>query len=829
MFANSTKSMRRLFLVLLGFPATLGVVRAEPATTYDTPPKAIADLIDAPQTPQVILSPAKDRMLIGQVRSLPPISELAQPELRLAGMRINPRTNGPSRGTYYVGLKLMEMSDLKEREVQGLPANAKIGAVRWSPDGKKFAFTITTDTSANLWYGEVATATVKQVSPRALNAASGAAYGWMPDSNSFYARLVPENRKPAPEKPLVPAGPNVQENTGKKSPNRTYQDLLQNPFDEAMFDHYVTSQAVGLSLDGKTQPIGEVGIITRVSPSPDGKFVYVETVHRPYSYIVPMGRFPVKLEVFERGGKLVRAIADLPLADDIPVAFDAVRTGPRGVSWRADQPAMLVWFEAQDGGDPAKETTIRDRAFALSAPFQGEPAPLWTTEMRAQNLTWGNEKLALLDEWRWKDRKSKTWVVEPGNSATAPKLLYERSFEDRYNDPGSPLMRSTPQGTSVMLTSDDGQSLYYSGDGASAEGDRPFLDRLDLSTKQTARLWRSEAPYYESPIDFLDVKSQTVLTRRETVTEPPNFFVRKLGDSAAPKAITNFPHPTPQLKDVYKEQIRYERADGVKLTGTLYLPPGKKPADGPFPMLMWAYPQEFKSAEAAGQVTDSPYRFVRTGAHSPLLWLADGYAVFDDPSLPIVGEGDVEPNDSYIKQLVDGAQAAVDEVVRRGVADREHIGIGGHSYGAFMTANLLAHSDIFRAGIARSGAYNRTLTPFGFQSEERTFWEAPETYVEMSPFTHARRVNEPILLIHGEADNNPGTFTMQTERFYAALKGQGAIARMVLLPHESHGYQARESVLHMAAEMTRWLDLYVRDAKPRQTTEEKPKKVSDAN
>lgn len=829
MSMNKTQRISWISFLISGFLGVAPALHAEPTTTYDMPPKAIADLIDAPQTPAAMLSPTKDQVLIAQPQSLTPLSELAQPELRLAGMRINPRSNGPSRAMYYVGLKLMRMSDLKEREVVGLPPNPRISGVRWSPDGKKFAMNITTNSAVQLWYGDVETAKVRQVTPRALNAASGAAYGWMPNSESFFARMVIDGRKSAPEKPLVPTGPNIQESTGKKAPNRTYQDLLQNPHDEASFDHFVTSQPVILTLDGIVQPIGEAGIVTRLDPSPDGKFVYVETVHRPYSYIVPMSRFPKKLDVFDRTGKLVRNIADLPLADDIPVAFDAVRTGPRGISWRADAPSTLVWFEAQDGGDPAKEAKIRDKSFALSAPFQGDPTPLWTTEMRAQGMTWGSDKLALLDEWRWKDRKTKTWIIEPGNPSAAPKLLFDRSSEDRYNDPGNPIMKITPQGTYVILTSDDGQSLYYSGAGASPEGDRPFLDRLDWTTKETTRLWRSEAPYYESPLDFLDVKTQTVLTRREAVAEPPNFFARKLGDTSPPKPITNFPHPTPQLKDVYKEQIRYERADGVKLTGTLYLPPGKKPEDGPFPMLMWAYPQEFKSADAAGQVTDSPYRFVRTGSHSPLLWLVNGYAVFDDPSLPIVGEGAAEPNDTYVKQLVDGAQAAVEEVVRRGVADRDRIGVGGHSYGAFMTANLLAHCDLFRAGIARSGAYNRTLTPFGFQSEERTFWDAAPTYIEMSPFTHAQKVNEPILLIHGEADNNAGTFPMQSERFYQALKGQGAIARLVLLPHESHGYQARESIMHMAAEMNRWLDQYVRDAKPRTTTEEKPKKVSSAN
>jgi dipeptidyl aminopeptidase/acylaminoacyl peptidase len=465
--------------------------------------------------------------------------------------------------------------------------------------------------------------------------------------------------------------------------------------------------------------------------------------------------------------------------------------------------------EALDGGDAGAQAENRDQVFLLAAPFQQTPIPFVTLQLRFGGITWGNDNLALVSEWWWSTRKTRTWIVDPENPGAAPRLLFDRSWEDRYNDPGSPLMQETPNGRAVLLTAHDGNTLFLSGSGATPDGNRPFLDRLDLTTKETKRLWRSEAPYYEYVIDLVDVDDLRALTRRETKVDPPNLFLRDLtGDTITP--LTDFPHPTPQLKDVYKELIQYERADGVKLHGTLYLPPGKKPEDGPFPMLMWAYPTEFKSADAAGQVTDSPYRFVRTSTHSPLLWLLHGYAVLDDPTLPIVGEGKQRPNDTYIEQLVAGARAAVEEVLRRGVADPKRIAIGGHSYGAFMAANLLAHSDLFAAGMARSGAYNRTLTPFGFQAEERTYWQAPETYYEMSPFMHADHINEPILLIHGQADNNSGTYPLQSERFYAALKGNGATARLVMLPHESHGYRARESVMHMAWEMTQWLDRYIR-------------------
>ena len=432
-------------------------------------------------------------------------------------------------------------------------------------------------------------------------------------------------------------------------------------------------------------------------------------------------------------------------------------------------------------------------------------------------MTWGSDDLALVSSFWWRTRRTRTWIVKPGSPASDPELLFDRSVEDRYNHPGSPLLKRNSFGTQVLRTDNDGSSLLLTGRGASAEGDRPFLDRLDLTTKAATRLWQAAGPYYESVVDFLGEDDLHLITRRESNTEPPNFFIRNL-ETGELTQLTEFPHPLPKLKQVRKEIIRYPRSDGVMLTATLYLPPDYTAGDGPLPMLMWAYPREFKSAQAASQLTDSPHRFVRVSPLSALPWLLHGYAVLDGPTMPIIGEGDQEPNDRFVEQLVSSAQAAVDEVVRRGVADRQRIAIGGHSYGAFMTANLLSHSDLFRAGIARSGAYNRTLTPFGFQSEQRTLWESPETYFKMSPFMHAHKVNEPILLIHGEADNNSGTFPLQSRRYYAALKGHGATVRLAMLPHESHGYRARESVMHMLWETTQWLDTHVKQAGPRKAS-----------
>jgi len=564
-----------------------------------------------------------------------------------------------------------------------------------------------------------------------------------------------------------------------------------------------------VTLKGEVTPIGQPGIVWDFDPSPDGEYILVHTLHRPYSYIVPAGRFPMRIEVLDMNGRVLHEVADQPLRDEIPIARGSTYVGPRGVQWRSDAGAMLSWVEALDRGDAAAEADERDRIFLLDEPFTGVPEILMTLKLRFDDVLWRTGNLAVATEWWWETRTVRAWRVHPDAPKTEPSLLVDRSWEDRYNDPGKPVMAINEMGRNVLLTAEDGLDIYLIGDGASPEGDRPFLDAFDLNTGESTRLFRSEAPYYERPVALLD-GVRRILTRRESVDEVPNYFLRDL-ETGELTQITTFPHPTPQLLGIEKELITYEREDGLQLSGTLYLPADYDPdTEGPLPMVMWAYPREFKSADAAGQIDDSPYRFNRVGWWSPLLWLTQGYSVLDGPAMAIVGEGDEDPNDTYVSQLVSSAAAAVDEVVRRGVADRGRIAIGGHSYGAFMTANLLAHSDLFAAGLARTGAYNRTLTPFGFQSEDRTLWEAAEVYFEMSPFMHADKVNEPLLMVHGEADNNSGTFPMQSERFYSAIKGLGGTVRLVMFPHESHSYRARESLLHLLWETEEWLDRYVK-------------------
>ena len=803
--------LARATALLLVFSAA---AQAQEALAYQTPAPELAALVDAPRTPAVSLSPDRGTMAFLTRPGAPPITKLAEPELGLAGVRINPRTTGPSRASGYTAVSFQAVGGGPERALAGLPAEAPVRSVAWSPDSRHVAMLVDRPDRIELWAADVATGQARRLLDGAVSdAAPGGSVAWLPSGDALVVRTVPARRAAAPVEAAVPTGPVVQQSRGRAAPARTYQDLLASPFDEALFDHYMTSELAVVGLDGSRRALGPAAVYVSAAPSPDGRLLMTEAVHPPYSYLVPWYRFPRRTEVWDLAtGRRVHTLADTELAERVPIAFGSVPTGPRSAEWRADAPATVVWAEAQDGGDSGAEAAIRDRLYALAAPFDGPPVELAAFPLRYGGTTWGDGETALAYDSQWQTRQVNAYRLRPDRPRAAPEPVLSYSFEDQYANPGSPM--TVPNSAGYPVLQIDGGAVYLTGQGASAEGNRPFVRRLDLATGQTTELFRSQAPYYERPVAFLD--DGVLLTQRETVTDPPNYLARDLATGDV-RPLTAFPHPYPELAAVRKETLEYTRADGVPLSATLYLPPGyDAERDGPLPTLVWAYPTEFKSADAAGQRSDSPYQFTYVSYWGAVPFVTRGYAVLDDASFPIVGEGDAEPNDSFREQLVMNAQAAIDAGVGRGVVDPDRVAVGGHSYGAFMVGNLLAHSDLFRAGIARSGAYNRTLTPFGFQREERTFWDDPMLYVSMSPFMHAEKIDEPILLVHGQADNNPGTFTLQSERLYGALKGLGGTARLVLLPAESHGYQARESLLHMLWEEDVWLEAYVKNAGPRQ-------------
>ncbi|MEM6666437.1 MAG: prolyl oligopeptidase family serine peptidase [Pseudomonadota bacterium] len=773
---------------------------ASAQTGYQLPPEEIADIVLRAPAPSVTLSPNGETMLLLERESLPPVSELGKPMERLAGLRLDPLTNDRFNPRNVVGLSIQSVDTGEVRPVN-LPDNPDLSDFQWSMNGQYAAFSHTTADGMALYVLDVEQDTAVEVVDSGLNLIFQEPR-WLNNRSILYF-ATPEDRGPKPVQPLTPAGPAIQDATGgEEAQTRTYQDLLEDAHDEETFRWLATSQPVIVDNNGERTKVGEPRIYTSVVPSPDGDYLLMEWIDAPFSYQVPWWRFPLTSAVADLDGNILQVVAEQPLADNLPV--QGVVTGRRSIEWHPTADAMLVWAEAQDGGDPRVETDIRDALMALRAPFDGEPAKLVDLEDRYSGFLGlqGSDDL-LVYEYDRDTREVRASLVD-GEGEDPARVIQFRDVQDAYNDPGSPLTKMTRDGFSVAMVEEG--ALLLSGQGATPDGNRPFLNRFDLETLQTDVLWRNSGETYEYVIDVLEPDGSQFITYYEDPTTPGNYRLHD-GDDAV--FLTEFPDPHPELTGIQRELITYEREDGTPLSATLYLPADYEEGDV-LPVVVWAYPREFNSADTAGQVRDSKYRFTRIGGYSHLFFLTQGYAVMDRTAMPVVGSDPETVNDTFIEQIVSSAQAAVDETVRRGFGDGERVGIGGHSYGAFMTAHLLAQSDLFRAGIARSGAYNRTLTPFGFQAERRIFWDAEDVYYTLSPFMAADQIKEPMLLIHGMRDNNSGTFPQQSERMFAAVRGTGGTARLVMLPYESHGYRGRESVLHTLAEMTTWFDTYVK-------------------
>ncbi len=702
-------------------------------TPYEKPPKELAEVLNAPPPPTLSVSPSRDyAMVLDSVRH-PSIEELSQPMLRLAGVRIDVNSNGPHLLPHIVKYSLLKLSDGSTVPVQLPMSEKKLGTPLWSPDGKQFAFTNTTDRSIDLWIGNVATGKVRQIAGVRINGVVSDSEGggggggrgggghpmqWLADNKKLMVRMVPNGRGPSPAEVTVPKGPHIQESLGHSGPVPTYEDMLSNPHDEDLFDYYATAQLAYVDIaSGKITPYGKPGIYSSVRPAPDGKHFMVSRVHKPYSYLHPYRSFPTSVEVWDTSANKLYTIADLPLAARVPLA--GVRTGPRDYEWLPTEPASLIWVEAMDGGNPKEKVPHRDRIVKYAAPFKGEPTELFKTEQRFQGIQiLENNHLALVEDFERMKRWVRTFEIDLAkDSSQKPKLLFERNNQDRYKDPGNPMSKTLANGRRAIRQ--DGDSIYLTSIGATPDGDRPFVDRYNIVTGKTERLFQSDKNFFEMPEAILDDAGTKILTRRESPTEYPNYYIRTGNEL---KQLTHFKDPVPQVQAIQKKLITYKRADGVPLSFTLYLPANYK-AGTKLPTFIWAYPYEFNDADTAGQVTGSAQRFTALSTH--LLLVLRGYAVLENAGMPVIGNPETV-NNTYLDQIVMDAKAAIDKAVDLGVTDRAKVAVGGHSYGAFMTANLLAHSDLFHAGIAESGAYNRTLTPFGFQSERRTIWEAPD-------------------------------------------------------------------------------------------------------
>lgn len=816
------KMRRRLFVLPVCLAVSVAVASAD--EPYQKPPAEIQRVLAAPTPPENFVNPTGTEMLLAERILYPPVSELARPMLRLAGVRIDIKNNGPHSAVLFKSLTLQPLDGSAARRI-ALPAGAEITAPEWSPDGKHFAFTNITDTSVDLFVGDVDAERVRQIRGIRVNEAlgtggpGGPGFGvaqqrvpvqWMPDSRTLLVQTVRADRGKPPAEPPVQPGPHTQESAGKAGPAPTYEDLLKNAHDEDLFDYYASAQLVFVdTTDGKVTPYGKPGIFTTVEPAPNGQDTLLARLHKPYSYFHPLNAFPKEVEVWDRTGRLVYRVASLPLEERVPIG--GVPTGPRDYHWVPTQPASLYWVEAMDGGNPKETVPHRDRVLITKMTSTGaEPQELMKVEQRFNRIEFGESgTLSLVTDYDRKKRWVKTFSVDMEHPGAEPKLIWSRNMQDRYKDPGTPEMKGLTNGRLAMRQ--DGDAIFLRSVGATPKGDRPFLNRFDLKTGDTKQLFRCDDTHYETVAALLDASGTKLLTRRESTTDPPNYFIRDGGGE--PRAITRFADPTPELRKMTKQLVTYKRSDGVPLSFTLYLPPDYKPGTR-LPTVLWAYPYEYNDADTAGQVTGSTNRFTTISGASEIFYALHGYAVLDNAGMPVIGSDPTTVNNTYLEQIVMDAKAAIDKAAEMGVSDPNRVGVGGHSYGAFMTANLLAHSNLFKAGVARSGAYNRTLTPFGFQTEERTLWQAPDVYLKMSPFLSADKIKAALLLIHGEADDNTGTFPIQSDRMYAAVRGNGGTVRLATLPYEAHGYRGRESIEHTLYEMMSWFDRYVKNAEP---------------
>ncbi|GGD87784.1 alpha/beta hydrolase family protein [Planktosalinus lacus] len=802
--------MRSSYLFLLAFLLIFTGSKAQIDLNYQTPHPDILSLADVSLPPFMSINSDGSKAILIYRNQYISIDELSEKEMRLGGLRINPKTNSSSRARNYNNISVFDLKTKKEIPISGMPENAKITNINWSNEEDKIAFINATENGVSLWVIDYDKKQANRLTDANLNANMGNPATWLKDDSGFIVKVLPEDRKPLIDtENTVPTGPVISENAeGQKAQNRTYQDLLKNTSDEANFETLVRSELWKVALNGNKTKWKEASLYRYISPSPDGTYFLITEIKRPFSYIVPYSRFPTSYDVYNADGSLVKNIVDVPLIEELPKGFMAVQTGPRRISWRDDQPATLVWAEALDGGDPEVEVEYRDLIMQLPAPFTARPRQLAQTKLRYSGIEWGTKNTAVLSSYWWNTRTSRTEFFNPTDPAEEPTLFIERNYQDRYSDPGSFVTKRNEFGRNVLEI--DNNNVYLIGDGFSPEGKLPFVDKYNLKSNKTERLYQAKpGDMLESISRMIDVKKGTVLTRLESSNQFPNYYIRNIKTGTL-EQLSDFKNPFEAIQDIHKEVITYKREDGLDLSATLYLPvdydENKK-----YPMIMWAYPREFVDASSASQVTSSSNQFTYLSYGTPLYWVNRGYVVLDDAAFPIIGEDGEQPNDTFIEQLVANAKAAIDAVDELGYIDRDRVAVGGHSYGAFMTANLLSHSNLFAAGIARSGAYNRTLTPFGFQAEERNYWEAPKVYYTMSPFMNSEKMKTPLLLIHGEADNNSGTYPMQSERYFNALKGLGAPVRLVMLPNESHGYAARESIMHLLWEQDVWLEKYVKN------------------
>lgn len=839
-------------IVLIAIPAT--TLFAE-VPQFKKPAKEIEQLVMASPLPVTHFNVGYTKALMSYMdcRYLP-LEDLAGNEVRIGGVRMDPKTFSETRESWGDRLELLDVASGTVKKVVGLPEKGQVKHIHWSQSGRTVAFTVTIPNQGTWIYTIDATQaepSAKRFCERRVNAIYGNPFAFI-DDNTILFKGVPENIGEMPKKGLS-FWPIVQENHESKKSIRTYQDMLSSPYDEDLFDYCCNSELLIAGAEG-IKTVGEKGIYRSYELSPDCNYILVTTEHKPYSYVEGHRTFPSYQYIIDRDGKLVKVIKDGRKKEDAEKDNDKSKAPkPSGFGWRPDQPATLYWTEAAGGhgGWPGRphdddadnkdkdakdkpEKTFTDTLYQCNAPFDFESSKtvVLAPEYKIGQIVWCDDNIAFFYESSGKQKFRRLSSFVPCDTLKERKVIYTQSTEvdtlGNFPVYGRPYTVANKYGKKVAWTDAKHKSMLLTGNNRpdSEKDHMYFIDKVGINDGKIVNLWTGQAPYMEKIIGITGFDNLKFISTRENFSTVPDFWETTLkGKKINRRQLTHIENPVPQLTElITREYVTYTRKDGLICSANLYLPAGYKKEEGKrLPVLMWTYPYDYKcKAQCENEKTDR-YNFIKPSYTAALIWATQGYAVLENFTMAIIAaDKDSLANDRFQEQLVMSAESAVDFIVDTlGIGDRERIGVGGHSYGAYMTVNLLAHTRLFKAGIARSGAYNRSLTPFGFQSENRTYWKAPALYADMSPFNYADKIKDALLLIHGQMDNNQGTFPDQSARLYQALVYFGAPVRYLQMPYESHSYLGRETVLDMLYETGAWLDKYLKYPEPEKTSENK--------
>lgn len=784
-------------------------------TLYQKPDAPIDQLVRGPDRSSPTLNRQKTALVKGYGVYYPSIQYIARPQIKLGGVRFNPKNYTSVANAYVKRLVYRDIKTKAEKEIS-FPEGSIIRERAWSPDGKHLAVSVELEKCHEVWIVQIPGLQKTKVPGVCLNAVLGRYVDWVDNDRLLLRVRTPDQAQEVAIEKEIPVGPVVQETKGKVSNNRTYPNLVKTPQDEKAFARAIKSQHVIYHVGAKSiSKLGPAGLYTTFDFSPDRKYILVKTLQTPFSYNVPVGLYGYKLDVWTADGKPFHHLVEDEAQENLPI--EGVTDKPRSFAWVMSEPSTLFNLKALDKGDWNVKADYRDELYFTKMKTASDTKAEFIQKFKFRIV--GFDAFDLKDNYMVTEyERDRKWVTDYQMSKTTDgwklKTMFSLSEDDDYNAPGSPYSKRNKYDEFVIAVDQTGDdaSIYLSGKGSTPKGDFPFLKKMSLETQKTSEIFRSAEGRYESFQGFMDTEHYTsFLISSESQTEMQKYELVTVKDGKLSREVflDSEPDIFQKIAQFKKEIVTYKRNDGVLLSGTLYYPTDYKEGQK-YPAIIQAYPLEYTDASTAGQVRGSQNYYSRPSGSSILFNLMRGYVVLDEAQMPIIGPPETK-NDTFREQLVAGAQAAVDFLKQKGLVDEKRIGVIGHSYGAFMVSNLLTYSDLFATGIARSGAYNRTLTPNGFQGERRSLWQAKETYAKMSPFIDADKMKKPLLLIHGMADNNPGTFTLQSERYFDALKAQGVTARLVLLPEESHGYESLESNEHVLYETFRWFDQYLKN------------------